>query len=385
VIGAKHVGSGLVGKSVFLVSAVNIEGHGIQTMNAFRATYPTLCELLAGTPFEADAAAAADFAKSKEDMKAALEERMFALNELMWLLCGALFPEWANSDATQLEQDLATVVRTVGIASARTAYKDKFLVEAKSKIQNAKDKIPDAKNKLEDVRYEIAVTAKACGVLDSGSIQLEKPIRDPNKKEKDWKNSDVFGTFKDQPVRIEVTVLHESLPPAIHLELDDLVRQTEIASGFRLTLRSVLVDESYAERVHALVELLHEEHVASGGKDVEIDGVRFEWNKGTYRCSQDSSPFESICFYGAGEFTGAEKLREIIHPCSVRPVTSSHVLEDHPNPSGVVTSADLPDAPSQVPVSTKVSQMLGGKRQQGEQGVINIVAFGNPLRPSVTT
>lgn len=67
-IGTKHVGSGLVGKSAFLVSAVNIEGHGIQTMNAFRTTYPTLCELLAGTPFEADAAAAAEFAKSKEDM-----------------------------------------------------------------------------------------------------------------------------------------------------------------------------------------------------------------------------------------------------------------------------------------------------------------------------
>src|SRR5262249_46318242 len=153
---------------------------------------------------------------------------------------------------------------------------------------------------------------------------------------KDWKNSDVFGKFQEQPVRIEVTVLHERLPPAIHIELDDLVRQTEIASGFRITLRSVLVDEGYAERVRALVELLHDNHVASGGKDVEIDGVRFERKKGAYHCPQETSPFESVCFYSADEFNGAETLREIIHTCSVRPVTSKHVLEDNPNPPGVV-------------------------------------------------
>jgi hypothetical protein len=83
-------------------------------MNAFRATYPTVCEFIAGTPFEG---------------------RVFALNELMWLLCGAVFAEWENAEATQLEQDLAAIVGTVGIAAARTAYKEKFLVEAKCNIQ----------------------------------------------------------------------------------------------------------------------------------------------------------------------------------------------------------------------------------------------------------
>jgi hypothetical protein len=338
-----------------------------------------LCELLEGTPFDADANAAAEYARSKEDMKTALQERAFALNELMWLLCGAVFPEWANSDAAKLESDLATIVATVGIGAARAAYKDKFLVEARSRIKNVEEKIQDAKNKLEDVRYEIAVTAKACAVLDSGSVQLEKPIPDPNKEEKDWKNSDVFGRLQGQSVRIEVTVLHESLPPAIHAELDDLVRQAKIASGFKITLRSMLVDMDYAERVRALVELLHESHSASGGKDVEIDGVRFDWRGGAYHCGQETSPFESICFYSPDEFSGAGNLRDIIHPCSVRNVTPKYVLEDNPNPPGVITSADLPDAPTQVPVSTKVHQMLGGKRQQCEDGVINIVAFGNPL------
>lgn len=348
-------------------------------MDAFRIDFPMLCDLLEGTPFQADASTATEFAESKEDMKAALEGRMFALNELMWLLCGAVIPEWANPEAATLENDLATIVRTVGIETARTAYREKFLVEAKSRIKNADDKSRDAKNKLDDILYELAVTARACTVLDAGSIQLEKPIPDPNKKVKDWKNSDVFGTFQGQPVRIEVTVLHESLPPAIHDELDDLVRQAEIASGFQITLRSVLVDEGYAERVRALVELLHENHVATGSDDVEIDGVRFEWKKGAYHCPQETSPFETICFYGAHEVAEAEALREIIHPCSVRPVTPTYILEDNPNPPRVITSADLPNAPTQVPVSTKIGQMLGGKLQQCEEGVVNIVAFGNPL------
>lgn len=348
-------------------------------MDAFRETYPTLCELLACTAFEADATNAVAFAKVEEDLKEALMGRVFELNELMWLLCGAVVPAWANFEAIQLENDLAAVVGSVGIDIARSAYKEKFLVESKSKIKDPKAKVQDAKNKLEDVRYEVAVTAKACGILDACSIQLEKPIRDPSKKEKDWKNSDVYGTFQGQPVRIEVTVLHETLPPAIHLELDDLVRQAKVESGFRITLRSTLVDQGYAERVRALVELLYDNHKTAGGVDVEVDSVRFEWKKGAYHCPQETSPFDSICFYAADEFTGAEEVRDIVHPCSVRPVTSKHVLEDNPNPPGVITSADLPDAPTQAPVSTKVGQMLAGKLQQCEGGSINIVAFGNPL------
>jgi hypothetical protein len=338
---------------------------GATTMNIFTSAFPTICELLAGTSFEDDGIAATELAQSKDEMKAALQERVFALNELMWLLCGAVVPDWMDPQAVQLENDLSVVVGTVGIAAARTAYKDKFLV--------------DDKNKLEDVRYEIAVTKKACSVLDGGSIELEKPIPDPKKYKKDWKNSDVFGKFQGHPVRIEVTVLHESLPPSIHIELDDLVRQAEVASGFRIALRSLLMDTGYAERVRALLELLHECHVASSGKDEEIDGVRFEWTQGAYHSRQETSPFESICFYGADEFPGAERIREIIHACSVRPVTPNYILEDNPNPPGVITSADLTDAPTQVPVSTKIHQMLDGKRQQCEEGVINIVAFGNPL------
>jgi hypothetical protein len=339
----------------------------LKNQNAIQMTYPTLSQLLAGSVFDSDADLAIELGRSpkgSDDLREALEAGLFKLSELMWLLCGAVDPEFADSSGSDLENNLASIVTVVGLEVARSSYRGKLLV--------------NKRDTLEDVRYEIAVTARACSVLDAGSIELEKPIPDDRKERRHWKNSDIFGTYQNQPVRIEVTVLHENLPPAIHMELDDLVRQAEIASGFRITLRSVIVDKGYAERVRALIELLHECHVASRGKTEEIDGVHFEWVKGAYKCRQES-PFESICFYGAEEFSGAEKLRELIHPCSVRSVTPKYILEDNPNPPGVITFADLPDAPTQVPVSTKIHQMLNGKLQQCEEGVINIVAFGNPL------
>jgi len=348
-------------------------------MEAFRIAYPTLFQLLEGTPIEADATAAAALAQSRNDMKEALQGRIFALNELMWLLCGAVVPEWANPEAAKLESDLASIVGAVGIDIARATYRNKLLVEATTKIQDPEAKLQEAKNSLEDVCYEIAVTARACDVLDEDSVELERPIPDPKKDQKFWKNSDVFGTFQGRPVRIEVTVLHEKLPPAIQIELDDIVRQADVPSGLSITLREVLIDVGYAERVRALLELLHGCYIANGPKDKEIDGVRFEWKNGAYHCRQETAPFESICFYEASETPGSVRIREIIHPCSVRAVTPKYILEDNPNPPGVVTFADAQKHWSQVPVSTKVHQMLDGKRQQCEDGMINIVALGNPL------
>jgi len=246
------------------------------------------------------------------------------------LRCGC--PRLGEPEATKLESDLASVVGAVGIAVARTTYRDKLLVEATTRIQDPEAKRQEARNSLEDVRYEIAVTAKACDVLDKKSVELERPIPDPKKARNIWKNSDVFGTFQGRPVRIEVTVLHEKLPPTIQIELDDLVRQADVSSGFSITLRSVLTDKGYAERVRALLELLHESHVANGPRDEAIDGVHFEWRRGSYHCGQETAPFESICFYEESETPGSVKIREIIHPCSARAVTPQYILEDNPNP-----------------------------------------------------
>jgi hypothetical protein len=337
------------------------------TPDSFRNTFPAIFSLLRDSPLDDDIAAAITFAEEgEESLRDALEAKLFKLNEMMWLLAGAISLNFTDPDAVALENSLSAVIAQVGIDVARRTYRDKLLV--------------DDRKTFEDTRYEIAVTSKACAVLDPGSVQLEKPIPDHRKQQRHWKNTDVFGNFHGQPVRIEVTVLHESLPGVVHLELDDMVKAADTPLGFSLALRSLLVDEGYAERVRAMLELLAEAHTGSCGKDEEIDGVKFRWNKGAYHCDQDTSPFKSIVFYDADEFPGAASLREITHPCSVRAVTPRFILEDHPNPPGVITSADLPDAPTQVPVSTKVHQMLAGKLQQCEQGVVNIIAFGNPRR-----
>lgn len=337
------------------------------TPDSFRRSFPCICTILQGSVLEDDISAAIAFAEEGDEcLRGGLEARVFELNELMWLLAGAIVPTFNHPDGLALEKNLSAVIAEVGVDVARRTYREKLLV--------------DESKTLEDTQYEIAVTSKACAVLDPGSVQMEKPIPDSRKQQRHWKNTDVFGTFQGQPVRIEVTVMHESLPGVVHLELDDMVKAAATPLGFSLALRTLLLDEGYAERVRAMLELLAEAHTGSGGKDEEIDGVKFRWNKGAYHCDQDTSPFKSIVFYDLDEFPGAASLREITHPCSVRAITSRFILEDHPNPPGVITSADLPDAPTQVPVSTKVHQMLAGKLQQCEEGVVNIIAFGNPHR-----
>ena len=191
----------------------------------------------------------------------------------------------------------------VGIDVARRTFRHKLLVN-------------DRKT-LEDTRYEIAVTSKACAVLDPGSVQLEKPIPDNRKQQRHWKNTDVYGTFHGQPVRIEVTVLHESLPGVVHLELDDIVKAANTPLGFSVALRTVLLDRGYAERVRAALELLGEAHEKSGGRDEEIDAI-FRWNKGAYHCEQTTSPFKSIVLYGPDEFPAAHSPGDHT-PCAAWP------------------------------------------------------------------
>jgi len=334
--------------------------------NPIRTAFPNLFTMLTGSSLEADAANAVAWAQEGDDtLRTALEEKLFTLNELMWLLAGAADPNLDDPAGRALEADLTAIIRVLGPDLVRTAYRDKLLV--------------NDRHTLEDTQYELAATARACALLDTGSVRLEKPIPDPKKKPKDWKNTDVYGTFRGQPLRIEVTVLHESLPPAVQLELDELVTAAEVASGFSLNLRYVLADRGHAERVRALVELLYECHVASGGADVEIDGMRFEWRAGAYHCAQTSSPITSVVFYSSDEFAGTDQRREVIHPCTVRNLTPQYIFEDYVKPPGVVTLADLPDTPRNTPTSTKVHQMLAGKLLQCEPGVVNVVAYGTPL------
>lgn len=343
------------------------------TNDPIRQQFPRLCELLAGSPLDGDLDAAVDFAAEGEpSLRAALEGGIFHQSELLWLLASALTPHLPRHEAESLEGDLSAVIEAVGVGPARGAYRDKLLV--------------NERDKLEDVRYELAVSARACAALDPGSVILEKPISDPSKDKRDWKNTDVFGTFNGQPVRIESTVLHETLPPAVSLDLDEIVRGADVTSTFRLVLKLPLRNDANALRVRALVELLHESHLRTGGADEEIDGIRFAWRRGAYHCDQATSPIDSISYMTDAEFVEARSLacdstddrREVVHAVSTRNLTPEYIREDYPNPPGVVTLADLPDSPRNQPVSTKIHQMLSRKLLQCETGVINIIAFGTP-------
>lgn len=310
--------------------------------------------MLENSHLEQDMDTAISFAKEgEESLRQALEAGVFKLNELIWLVSGAIFQNFAYPAATDLEQDLSVIIEHVGFEISRRTYRDKLLV--------------NNRNTFEDTRYEIAVTSQACHVLDKGSVELERPIHDDRKPQRHWKNTDAFGTFNGQPVRIEVTVLHESLPGVVHLELHDIVKSAATSLGFSLTLRSLLLDESYADRVRAILELLAEAHVESNGRDTEIDGVIFRWNNRAYICDKETSPFKSLVFHDTNEFLGADLLREITYPVSVRKVTPEFIREDYPNPPGVITCADLPDARLRFRSALRFARCLPGNCNSANQ------------------
>jgi len=333
-------------------------------LNIIQTTFPNICSVLQGSVLNDDIAAALSAAESGEDaLRQSLEGNSYKLNALMGLFAETLLSDLNDSAAVALERELSSVIKGVGYGEVRKAYREKLLV--------------DNANTLEDTRYEIAVAARACEALDNGSVKLEHPIADSQKNQSDWKNSDIYGTYHGTPVRIEVTVLHETLPGAIHLDLDDLIRSADTSLGFSVTLSRLLPDKAYAERVRSLLELLAETHEQSRGSSVEIDGVLFEWRCGAYHCNKERSPFSTIVLHHQSDFSGAETMREVIHPVSARKSTPDAAIDDFPNPPGVVSIFE--DKFPKVPVSSKIWQMLDRKRAQCEDGAINIIAFGNPL------
>ncbi len=329
------------------------------TASPITLSFPTLCSLLSNSAFEKDVEFALELASSntlEQDLRILLEEKAFDLNDLMWgVLCTALL-QHNDPGTVALESNLTAIVAAVGIDEARKAYRNKLLV--------------NCEDTLEDARYEIAVTAQLCRILDAGSIRLEYPI--PGSKN----NSDVFGTLDGESIRIEVTVLHECLPPAADLDLDDVVRAATMDSGFIVNLNRVLANQDHAERVRSIIELLHESHMKAEGEYQEIDRLPFEWRGGAYHCERRESPIKTI------QFDLPVETRQIIHPVFTRSTTPPHIKKDFEQPAGVTSLFDVPrnpDTHNDNPLSTKVRQMLDAKRRQCEDGVVNIVALCNPL------
>ncbi len=155
------------------------------TLLSIRSSFPSICQILQNSDLDEDIAAAIDIATDGEErLRQALTDGLFKLTELMWLVSGAIFQNFADPDARNLERGLSTIIKHVGFEAARRTYRDKLLV--------------NDRNTFEDTRYEIAVTSKACKILDRGSVQLEKANQDDQRPQRSWKNSDIFGTYNGQ-------------------------------------------------------------------------------------------------------------------------------------------------------------------------------------------
>jgi len=313
--------------------------------------FPTVCRVLSDADFENDALRAERL--SGDRLSKEIDAKGFCHTPLIDLLSEAIVPEWRREEAGATEIDLALIVAEIGIDRTKTVFRDKLLSKSVNSIQ--------------DTLYEIFATAKACKVLDAGSLKLEHPL--PESK----RNSDIFGTFHGQPVRIEVTVLHEGPLESIDCTFVEDLEGTSIASGFSIKMRKPLKSKVELDAAKAILRGLHDHHISCNGCDATIGEVVFRWSSGSYVSS--TGPIESVAFYPVESSRGA--VREVTHSCDVRTTSPKFMREDYPNPQGVFDACDLLEPKD--PLSKRIRDMIDGKLGQLENGTINLVAFGNPL------
>ena len=327
---------------------------------AFVKNFPTLCHLLSGSDFISDVSLAEELPEAA--FTEAIIARKFTNAPLMDILCGAIVSDWTDIRGTALERNLATVAVCLGFEKTRNAFRGKLLVPRE--------------NSLQDVCYEIAVTARTCVVLDSGSLQLEVPIQDVSKDPQYFKNSDIYGTFKGKPVRIEVTVLHEKPPLSVDAELTERLERANVASGFEITMHAPLQTDEDTQSAIALLESLHQHHMATGGADLSIGKISFTWRNSSYESTR--GPFEQVVFHSADDKYGRGEIHSVSHAFTLRRISPEYLSEDYPNAPGVVDVLDFVKA--EEPVSKKIRDSLQTKLAQCERGVVNLIAFGNPHR-----
>ena len=124
----------------------------------------------------------------------------------------------------------------------------------------------------------------------------------------------------------------------------------------------------------ALLESLHQHHMATGGADFRIDEISFTSRNSSYDSTR--GPFKRVVFHPADDKYGGGKIRSVSHTVSVRRISPRYLKEGYLNPPGAFDVLDFVKAAD--PVSTKIRNMLLGKLAQCEPRVINLVAFGNP-------
>jgi hypothetical protein len=312
-------------------------------------SYPTICELL-GSAF-------------RNAVTAGVSKPTAKFAQILELLNGN------ERSGQEVENHLTLIVAEVGIDKSRQAYA--------SKLSSA-----STLTALEDYCFEIEVAARASQILDKGSVVLEHPIPRNEDDPPGENNSDVFGTFKGERIRIDATVFRGQQSEPFGLDNENIVRQADISSGFDLTMAKPLRTIDHAESAKRLLELLHQHHLATGGSDFQKDGFTFSWESPYYRSS--GGPFTNVIFHTEKDGLNRDQIRDIHHAVSVRSLAPRYIQEEiYPKENQEMTAPRAPGpgpisvfTPDKIrdPVSKTIRDRLEEKLRQCEQGTISLIA-----------
>ncbi len=330
------------------------------------AKYPNIVALLEKSdPFVEDIGKARRLCSEEGERRFGEEYRAgsFHASQITYFLCSPIMTSYNECarEAVRLDDDLRTAIESARLAPARKAFRDKLLTD----------------RQFEDTRYEIAVAGVACRFFDPDTVSLETKLAGSGR------NSDVRGQRTGRPWRIETTVVHEEWPPGIPTELQTVLESASIPVGYELTLREPIRYIADAERVVAIIEAVYAVREKIGEQKTEVNDVSVQRTPGTGTFCVTGGPIDELLFDDR-----VPENRTVAGPAFTRPMMDQHEWDDvgSRNPPGVVTLADLAHRSAthnRNPVSTKLWQILNGKRAQCEPGHSNVVVLGIPVPTTV--
>lgn len=260
-------------------------------------------------------------------------------------------------------------------------------------IKSFSDKLLN-NNEYKPTQYEIAATALMVKVLDVGTVELEKPL--PCSR----KNSDIYGTFQVEPVRVEVKRVSIEWPPHHDAKETKIVESSSIEVGYAVSLNNFLRSgdgNAIKEKIEQFWTIVSNPDAKKDGQgNILFDEITYyKEGENEYACTpaelapaNKNALLNSITFY-----PDCHDCRIISGPVTTTATMARTVKED----LGIFTTRDMVENPSkknmtgaivfeplpsptyrEVPISRKFFSEIQEKLQQLETGCINLVVIGNP-------
>ncbi|MCB1130790.1 MAG: DUF2934 domain-containing protein [Verrucomicrobiae bacterium] len=328
-------------------------------MSPINERFPATVAVLSGTDFDRDLEEVNRIISQKcgsEALQDALDKAVFQIQELTPALAYDAYNCGCGWWQHELEAGLRIAIAAKGLETVRANWKSKLTARNR--------------NAFQDALYEVLVCGRAIQILDPGTVEFEKPLANSAK------NSDIYGAFLGEPLRIEVTVLHEDEPIAIDLAWIEEIEEAQIPTGFRVVLKKPVSSMEAAKSIRSIIERIHAAHRPGAEVDISVDGVVFRWDRGVYRSDDREKHVATI------DVDHHHDLREVVNPCRTRRVTPRYIEDEWENPRDVFSV--MPNGPNHNdnPLSGKVIEIVERKLNQLEDGVINVVALCHP-RPGL--